>query len=148
MVDYKICPRCKLKMGVRNGNQIMNKRGEKKQYFICKNCGKQFPINREALNRTEKRLFSLLYNLIKYKADKNDTLKTIAKACNKEVNSIGKLDLTVTCEDIDLNSLEDIKVIICANNNDIKIIKTYPEIEKIEISDIVGKMRTFFDKYN
>ncbi len=138
MVDYKICPRCKLKMGVRNGSQIINKRGEKKQYFICQNCGKQFPIKKETLNRTEKRLFSLLFNLIVYTGKENDTLKTIASICNNEVKSIGKLDLQMTKEKIELDKLENVCLAVCFNKkeNKINIIKTYPEIESYTLSDL------------
>ena len=146
MNQYIKCPFCEKETGVKNGKTKPDKYGRRKQKYLCKNCGKQFSSKQKPLNKTEKRLFSLLYNLIRYDANENDTLKTITEACNKEVNSIGKLNLTVTGEDIDLNSLDDIKIIVCANDNDIKIIKTYPK--SINIEFFVGKMRTFFDKYN
>ena len=148
MVKYEICPHCKNKFGVKNGKRKMNKRGEKKQYCVCKACGKQFPVKKEALTRTEKRLFSLLYNLVNYETSEDDNLKTVTQACNEEVHSIGKLDLEVTYEDINLNSLEDIKVIICKKDDEIKIIKTYPKQVVITIEDRIKKVEDFLKKFD
>ena len=131
------CSNCIRGIVVKNGFTNPDKYGRKKQKYLCTECRKTFVGKREALTKTEKRLFSLLYNLIHYEATKDDTLKQVACACNKEVNSIGKLDLEVTPDPVDLNSLSNIKVVICAKGEDIKIIKTCPEEVSINIKDYI-----------
>ena len=137
MVEYKRCPECKCKMGVRNGHRRRTKYGQKQNYK-CQKCGRQFVEKKEALTRTEKRLFSLLLNLITYNGKESDTLKTIASICNKEVKSVGKLDLRMTKEKIELDKLENVCLAICLNKqeNEIKIIKTYPKIESYALAQL------------
>lgn len=135
MVEYKNCPECKLKMGVRNGHRRRTKYGQKQNYK-CQSCGRQFVEKQETLTRTEKRLFSLLYNLICYPVNKDDKLKTFVKACNVEVPLIGKLDFKVTYKDIDLSNIKDVALVICSNGRDIKIIKTSDECQNSNTEEL------------
>lgn len=141
MINQVKCPKCG-KLGCsKNGKTHPDKFGRKKQNYKCTKCGKTFTENRTTLSRTEKRLFSLLYNLIHINVNKNDNLRTIAKRCNKEVNLIGKLDLEILSDEkFDINSLEDIKMVICANNNKIKIIKIYPEPIVMSLSEFAARV--------
>ena len=116
---------------------------------MCTECGRQFVEHLEALTRTEKRLFSLLYNLITCKVNADDNLKTIATKCNREVKSIGKLDLEVTSEEIDLDKLENVSLAICYDKkaNEIKIIKQYNEHICLTINDIIKKMDEMLNRF-
>lgn len=146
MTERPKCPYCKSSIIVKNGHAR-----NLKQRFKCTNCKRTFVQKQETLTRTEKRLFSLLYNLINYQCSEGDNLKKITSECNKEVHNIGKLSLELQKSQIDLNELENIMMVVCSDENGIKIIKTYPEIICIEISELAKQLPNrcdeILDKY-
>lgn len=141
MTERPKCPYCKSSIIVKNGLDR-----KLKQRFKCTNCKRTFVQKQEALTRTEKRLFSLLYNLINYKCSEGDNLKKITSECNKEVRNIGKLSLELQKNQIDLNELKNIKLVVCSDENGIKIIKTYPEIICIELSELTKRYQKHYNK--
>lgn len=142
---YPNCPNCKDEgIVVSNGSSISNGRNKKiKKKYKCTRCNKSFVYPKETLTRTEIRLFSLLYNLIEYDVKQGDTLKIIAKECNKEVPKIGQLDFEAREENIDLSTLDNIKMVICSDGDYIKIIK--PKQISISIEDIKNTMQKMLD---
>jgi transposase-like protein len=148
MTRYRTCPRCDGTILVKNGKTNPDKLGRRKQKFLCTTCGKQFVDRYEPLTRTEKRLYSLLYNLIMYKAKEDDSLKTIAKACNKEISSVGKLTLKLSPKNkLDINSLKNVKLVVCADEDGLKIIKTYPKATILTLKELAGLQQKYWDEF-
>ena len=84
--------------------------------------------------------------MINYKCSEGDNLKKITSECNKEVRNIGKLSLELQKNQIDLNELKNIKLVVCSDENGIKIIKTYPEIICIELSELTKRYQKHYNK--
>lgn len=135
------CPYCNSSIIVKNGHA-----SNLKQRFKCTYCKKTFVQKQETLTRTEKRLFSLLYNLINYQCSEGDNLKKIASECNKEVRNISKLSLELQKSQINLNELENIKLVVCSDENGIKIIKTYPEISCMTLTELARLHQKHWNK--
>lgn len=138
------CPNCKRSSYVKNGHS--GRGNNQNQKYKCKCCGKTFVEHNETLSRSEKRLLSMMLNLINYNADEKTTLKTISTACSKEIPKIGHLTLTVKKGHIDLNKLENVAMVVCQSGNDIQIIKTCPEEVIMTLSEWTNYYKKYMDE--
>lgn len=139
------CPNCNRSSYVKNG--YSGRGSNQKQKYKCKYCGKTFVERNETLSRSEKRLLSLLFNLINYKVDERTSLKSLSSACKKEIPKIRNLTLKVEKSDINLNEIDNIIMVVCQKQDDIQIIKTYPEEITLTISDLASHYKEYMDKF-
>lgn len=139
------CPKCGSTNYCKNGSS--GRGSKKKQKYRCNDCKKNFVKPSETLSRKEKRLLSLFLNFINYNFSKETTLKDVLKEASKELPKIGKLKLTVQTENANLDISKEADLIIYKNENNIEIVKTLEDDEKIILTiDNLAKNMNYFLK--